>query len=47
MNINSQQIDISVVIPVYGCDESLSELHRRLVKVLSNIIESLIPSPIH
>jgi len=30
-------IDISVVIPVYGCNESLVELHERLTKNLSEL----------
>ncbi len=31
------QIDISVVIPVYGCRAALPELHRRLVETLSSM----------
>jgi glycosyltransferase involved in cell wall biosynthesis len=31
------QVHISVVIPVYGCDTCLVELHRRLVAVLEQI----------
>ena len=30
-------MDISVVIPVYGCREALPELHRRLTAVLSTM----------
>ncbi len=30
-------MDLSVVIPVYGCPKAVSELHRRLVKTLSNM----------
>jgi polyisoprenyl-phosphate glycosyltransferase len=33
-------MDISVVIPVYGCRESLNELHRRLVDSLESITKS-------
>ncbi len=40
MSMNNQQIDISVIIPVYGCDESLVELHKRLVNVLTGIVNS-------
>jgi len=38
MNINSQKIDISIVIPVYGCAECLEELHNRLVIVLNSLV---------
>lgn len=31
-------MDISVVIPVYGCREALPELHRRLTAVLSHMV---------
>ncbi len=31
-------MDISVVIPVYGCKKALPELHRRLTEVLSSIV---------
>ena len=30
-------MDISVVIPVYGCRAALPELHRRLVETLQQI----------
>src|SRR5919201_7045631 len=30
-------IDLSVVIPVYGCRPCLNELHRRLTQVLSGL----------
>lgn len=33
-------MDISVVIPVYGCRAALPELHRRLVESLSKITDS-------
>lgn len=32
-------MDISVVIPVYGCRKALPELHRRLTSVLSSIVD--------
>jgi polyisoprenyl-phosphate glycosyltransferase len=38
--MNSQLINISIVVPVYGCDESLHELHSRLVNVLANLVDS-------
>jgi glycosyltransferase involved in cell wall biosynthesis len=37
---NNQQVDISVVVPVYGCDECLIELHNRLTNVLSSLVET-------
>lgn len=33
-------MDISVVIPVYGCRAALPELHRRLCETLASIVES-------
>lgn len=33
-------MDISVVIPVYGCRPALPELHRRLTDVLKGLVES-------
>lgn len=33
-------MDISVVVPVYGCRKALSELHRRLVETLEKITKS-------
>ncbi len=38
MDINSQQIDISIVIPVYGCVDCLEELHNKLVIVLNSLV---------
>ena len=32
------EMDISVVIPVYGCRKALPELHRRLTEVLSSLV---------
>ncbi len=34
MDYHKEQIDISVVIPVYGCPEAIPELHRRLTDTL-------------
>lgn len=33
-------MDISVVVPVYGCRAALRELHERLTTTLSNLVES-------
>ena len=33
-------MDISVVIPVYGCRAALPELHRRLTETLSAMTDS-------
>ena len=33
-------MDISVVIPVYGCPAAIPELHRRLVNTLKQIVDS-------
>lgn len=33
-------VDISVVIPVYGCKAALPELHRRLVATLEDMNKS-------
>ena len=33
-------VDISVVVPVYGCPEALPELHRRLKQTLDELVES-------
>ncbi len=38
--MNEQAVDISVVVPVYGCPGALPELHRRLTTTLSNLVES-------
>jgi dolichol-phosphate mannosyltransferase len=38
--MSNKQIDISVVIPVYGCDESLIDLYNRLTSVLKGIVKS-------
>lgn len=35
-----RQVDISVVVPVYGCPGALPELHRRLTSVLSSLVAS-------
>lgn len=32
-------MDISVVVPVYGCRAALHELHRRLVESVSTIAD--------
>ncbi len=32
-------MDISVVVPVYGCRAALHELHRRLVESVSTITD--------
>lgn len=32
-------MDISVVIPVYGCRAALPELHRRLTETLSSMVD--------
>jgi dolichol-phosphate mannosyltransferase len=37
--VNKKKIDISVVVPVYGCDDSLFELCNRLSVTLSEIVE--------
>ena len=36
-NLQTPSPFISVVVPVYGCDESLPELYKRLVATLSEI----------
>ena len=33
-------VEISVVVPVYGCPEALPELHRRLTDALSGLVDS-------
>ena len=33
-------MDISVVIPVYGCKAALPELHKRLTESLSQITDA-------
>ena len=33
-------MDISVVIPVYGCKAALPELHRRLTESLTKLTEN-------
>lgn len=35
-----QNIELSVVIPVYNSEEIFPELHRRLIKILSNTVQS-------
>lgn len=37
MNQKAEAINLSIVIPVYGCDECLSELAERLEKVLTQM----------
>jgi len=37
--LKDKEIDISVIIPVYGCDESLSELCARLTVSLESIVK--------
>lgn len=37
--VNKKKIDISVIVPVYGCDDSLVELCNRLSVTLSEIVE--------
>lgn len=32
-------MDVSVVVPVYGCRKALPELHRRLTKVLQTLVQ--------
>ncbi|MBP3884506.1 MAG: glycosyltransferase family 2 protein [Olsenella sp.] len=36
--MSESQIDISVVVPVYGCPGALPELHRRLTETLSPLV---------
>ncbi len=36
-NMEKSAVDISVVIPVYGCPEALPELHRRLVETIEGM----------
>lgn len=36
--MNNARIDISVVVPVYGCPGALPELHRRLTDALAGIV---------
>ena len=38
--MSEHRVDISVVVPVYGCPEALPELHRRLTGTLSGLVES-------
>ena len=38
--MNEQNVEISVVVPVYGCPGALPELHRRLTSVLSELVPS-------
>ena len=40
MNKTNKQIDISIVVPVYGCAECLEELHNRLVIVLNSLVSN-------
>lgn len=35
MNGKNSTVDISIVVPVYGCSDCLDELHNRLIKVLT------------
>lgn len=38
--MKNQPVDISVVVPVYGCPEALDELHRRLTATLAPLVAS-------
>jgi len=38
--MREQAVNISVVVPVYGCPSALPELHRRLTDVLSKLVDS-------
>ena len=38
--MNTSDIEISVVVPVYGCPEALPELHRRLTETLPALVGS-------
>lgn len=38
--MNEQNVEISVVVPVYGCPAALPELHRRLSSVLGELVSS-------
>ena len=38
--LKDKEIDISVIIPVYGCDESLQKLHERLTVSLESIVKN-------
>ncbi len=38
--MSERAIDISVVVPVYGCPGALPELHRRLTDVLASLVPS-------
>lgn len=38
--MSERAVDISVVVPVYGCPGALPELHRRLVDTLSSLVQS-------
>jgi len=38
--MDNKQINISVVVPVYGCAECLEELHNRLVIVLNSLVKN-------
>ena len=35
-----EQVEISVVVPVYNCDECLRALHERLVRTLDELVDS-------
>lgn len=35
-----QQVELSIVIPVYGCAGTLIPLHERLTAVLSHLVDS-------
>ena len=36
----NDEVDISVVVPVYGCPGALPELHRRLTETLASLVDS-------
>lgn len=38
--MNQQNVEISIVVPVYGCPGALPELHRRLTAVLTELVDS-------
>lgn len=40
MRMSENTVDISVVVPVYGCPGALPELHRRLTDTLSGLVGS-------
>lgn len=40
MCVMENGVNISVIVPVYGCPEALPELHRRLTQTLEPLVES-------